>query len=475
MMWPAVVGVVSVALLLTAAWCAWLLAERRGLRGEARRLAEEFARADGARTKLGDENRDLLTRLERAEADRQGLMERLADEKAASDLRVVEQREGFESRLAEARREFESLQKQARETFQALAGDALKQANEQFLQLARKTLESENKDAAAELEQRKQAIEAMLKPIRETLDKHTQAVGEMEKNREGAYQGLKQQLVSMMEAQRELRGETQGLVKALRRPEVRGRWGQMQLERVAELAGMVRYCDFFTEHTVDASGSGGDGDGKLRPDMVVKLPSNRTIAVDAKTPIDAYLDSLDCHDDESRLGCLERHVRQIETQVSKLAAKAYQEQFDRSPEFVVLFIPGESFLQAALQVKPELLESAMTRNVLLASPTTLISLLKAVAAGWREQNVADNAKRISDLGVELHERIATATGYVEHVGKHLENAVKAYNQFVGSYESRVLPSARRLKDYGADSAKELPADGELRQVELLPREVRAGG
>lgn len=430
----AVVAVVCAAL---GAGCAWLFADRRAVRAERDRLAGELERCDAVRQKLGDENRDLLTRLERADAQ-----------------------------VIAAQQQFAEAQKTARETFASLAGDALKQANEQFLQLAQQKLEGEHKEAAAELEQRKQAIEALLKPIRETLDKHAEAVQQIEKTREGAYHSLRQQVSDMVAAQKELRGETANLVKALRRPEVRGQWGQMQLERVAELAGMVRYCDFFTEHSVDTE------DGKLRPDMVVRLPSQRTIAVDAKTPIDAYLDSLECNDDETRVECLARHVRQIETQVMKLAAKGYQEQFDRSPDFVVLFIPGESFLQAALQVKPTLLETAMQSNVLIASPTTLISLLKAVSAGWREQQLTENAQHISELGIELHERIATATGYVDNLGKHLENAVKAYNQFVGSYESRVLVSARKFRDYGADSSKELPADGQVKLVEVLPREVR---
>lgn len=426
--------VVAVAAAGLAAGCAYLWAERRSLRAECGRVERERQAAEATRLKLSDENRGLIVRLERAEADRDAAKEQFA---------------------------------QAQRAFDEVAAKALRQANEQLLQLAEQKFSGQQKEAAAELEQRKQAIEALIKPIRESLDKHAQFVNEIEKQREGAYHSLRQQLTDVVQAQKELRGETQNLVKALRRPEVRGRWGQMQLERVAELAGMIRYCDFETEHTVDT------GDGRLRPDMVVRLPSARTIAVDAKTPIDAYLDSLDCADDESRLDCLERHVRQIETQVAKLAAKQYQEQFDRSPDFVVLFIPGESFLQAALQVKPTLLESAMQQNVLIASPTTLVSLLKAVAAGWREQQLAENAKRISDLGVELHERLATATGYVDNVGKHLENAVKAYNQFVGSYESRVLVSARKFRDFGADSAKELPADGQVKQVEILPRELRA--
>ncbi len=213
--------------------------------------------------------------------------------------------------------------------------------------------------------------------------------------------------------------------------------------------------------------------GRLRPDMLVKMPGERTIVIDAKTPFDAYINAIECDEDEQRERYLRQHVQQIETQVQSLAKKEYWTQFERTPDFVVMFIPGESFLQVAAQRKPDLLETAMNRGVVIATPTTLVSLLKVVALGWREQRIAENARRISDLGQELHERIATATGHVEKLGKNLESAVKSYNQFVGSLESRVLVSARKFKELGADSPKELPAEGAVEPIETTPREMRA--
>lgn len=423
MTWIILSAVLGCLLMVAGAGCAGLWMERR-------RLAAALADADRARVKLSDENRELIVRVERADANREA-----------------------------AERQFA----QARDTFQSLAGDALKSANEQFLQLARQAFAGEQKD----IEQRKQAVEAMLKPIRETLEKHVAAVSELEKNREGAYQGLRQQIASMLESQRQLQSETQNLTGALRRSDVRGKWGEMTLRRLVELAGMVPHCDFDEQVSVRTI------DGVQKPDMLVRLPAGRNLVIDAKTPMVAFLDAIQCDDDETRAECFRRHLDHIQQKVKDLASKRYQDQFERTPDFVILFIPGESFLQPAMHLAPDLIERAMNLGVVIATPTMLISLLKAVEMGWREERVAENAQRISDLGVELHERIATATGYVDNLGKHLDNAVKAYNQFVGSYETRVLVSARKFRDLSADSPKELPADGQLRQVDVSPRELRA--
>ncbi|MEX0777398.1 MAG: DNA recombination protein RmuC [Phycisphaeraceae bacterium] len=359
---------------------------------------------------------------------------------------------------------FEQAQTQLRDVFRSLAGDVLKETNAQFLQLARKTFEGEQKDAVAQLEQRQQAIKAMIDPIKETLTRYDKSVQEIEKSRTDAYAGLREQLKAMLEDQGKLRGETANLVKALRRPEVRGRWGELQMQRVAELAGMIAYCDFEPQTTLLTE------EGRLRPDMIVRLPSQRRIVVDAKTPIDAFIDALEATDDAVREAHLDRHVRQIETQIKSLSAKAYWDQFEHAPEFVVLFIPGESFLQAAVQRRPELLESAWAQDVIIATPSTLIALLKVVALGWREQQIADNARQISDLGAELHSRLGTMCEHLGSVGKSLDTAVGHYNKLVASFESRVLVQARKFEDLGGASPKALPED--IRQIESQPREIK---
>jgi len=387
------------------------------------------------------------------------------DELRADLESLRERNHELDKQIASYKAQFENLD----DRFTSLATKAIHETGErfqkQFFDLAKKTFEGEQKEASAALEQRKQAIEQMLKPIRESLERHAKAVTEIEKSREGAYHALRQQMTSMVEDQRRLRGETENLVKALRRPDVRGRWGEMQLRRVAELAGMIDYCDFTEQPSV------GEGESRQRPDMVVHLPAGREIVVDAKTPIEAFLSAIEATDDEERERQLDRHVRHIETQVQSLSSKGYQTQFARTPDFVVLFIPGESFLEAAVRRKPELLEQAMNRNVLVATPSTLIGLLKAVASGWREQQLAENARRISKLGQELHERVATLTEHLQKLGGSLHTTLKHYNTLVGSYESRVLVSARRFKELGADSSKELPAEGEVDRVETTPREV----
>lgn len=364
-------------------------------------------------------------------------------------------------------KQFEQVQRQTQETFKALAGDVLKQSTEQFLHLAKKSFEGEQKDAAAQLEQRKQAIEALVKPVREQLELHAKAVAEIEKTREGAYHGLRQQVTSMVEDQRRLQTETANLVKALRRPDVRGRWGELQLRRVAELAGMIDRCDFSEQVT------GVDSEGRSRrPDMVVHLPAGRDIVVDSKTPIEAYLAAIEAQTDELRDQEMHRFVRHVEEKITDLASKNYHSQFERSPDFVVLFIPGEAFLQAALYRKPELLEQAFSRNVIIATPTTLISLLKVIELGWREEGLAENAQKISELGQELHKRLSTMCGHLANLGQAVGKAVDHYNKLVGSFESQVLVQARRFEELGVESPRKLPDEGQSELIEIQPREVR---
>ncbi len=378
----------------------------------------------------------------------------------------VDQIEAHTRALAEKDGELVRLRTQAEgmdDKFKSLAQDVLKQANDQFLQLATQKLEGEQKDAAAQLEQRKAAIEQLLKPVRESLDKHASAVSEIEKDRKGAYGELRQQLTTMLVDQKALRGETASLVNTLKNNAgARGRWGEMQLKRVAELAGMIEHCDFTEQVTVS------DGN---RPDMVVKLPAGREVVVDSKTPLDAYISAVQATEDHERDTKLGQHAQHVRDRVKELSSKSYQGELSRSVDFVVMFIPGEAFLQAALQRDPELLEWSFNRNVVISTPSTLIALLKAVEIGWREERVAENARHIADLGQELHKRVATAIGHVGSLGKSIESAVAHYNKLVGSMETSVLPQTRRFEELGAKSQKELPA--EIKVVETQPRALKS--
>jgi DNA recombination protein RmuC len=400
--------------------------------------------------------------VERLESERDDLrtrVEQLVEKRGEAQQRVAE----LEARRDEATRAHLQARAQLEEAFKALSTDALRASSEQFLQLARQTLENEQKQARGDLDQRRQAIELLLAPLRETLDRYRACVQEMEKSRGEAYGALRSRVESMAQDQRTLRDETKRLVDALRRPEVRGRWGEIQLRRVAELAGMIEHCDFVEQHTAEGE------DGPLRPDMVVLLPNHRCVVVDAKTPLDAYLRAHEAGTDEERTRLLGEHARQIEQRVSALASKRYADQFERSPELVVLFIPGESFLQAAVQKRPELLEAALARGVVVATPGTLVSLLKVIALGWREERLAEDARRIALAGQELHRRLATAFEHLEGLRKSIERTVLAFNKTVGSLNANVLPQARRFEALAAASSRQLPE--EVPSLDARPREV----
>src|SRR6476469_7677369 len=350
-------------------------------------------------------------------------------------------------------------------TRKALAADALATNNQSFMELAKAQLEQLQQRTTQELEQRKQAVEHLVTPIAESLQKVDGKLQQLEVARTHAYSELSVQVRQLAEGQSQLRSETGNLVSALRdRPNVRGRWGEIQLRRVVEMAGMLEHCDFETQHHVSTE------EGRLRPDLVVKLPGGKTVVVDAKCAGQAYLESLGCDTDEARLAKLRDHARQVRDHVTKLSAKSYWSQLDQTPEFVVLFMPGETFLSAALEQDPSLIEDGVNQQVIIATPTTLIALLRAVAYGWRQETIAESAKVISDLGRELYTRLGTLTDHFAKVGRGLETAVKSYNETVGSLETRVLPSARKFKEHGISPAAELAP---LNVVERSVRSVTA--
>lgn len=347
-------------------------------------------------------------------------------------------------------------------SFQALSGEALKQNNEAFLKLAAVTFETLHVKADGDLAQRQQAIDALVRPLHDTLQRYDEQLRLLEQSRQSAYGGLDQHLKSLAESQQKLQQETGNLVKALRAPTVRGQWGELTLKRVAELAGMVEHCDFIEQYSVTGE------DARFRPDMVVQLPGGRQIIVDAKTVLSAYLDAHEAQDDVQQAEALRRHAAQVKSRMDELSLKAYWTQFEHSPEFVVLFLPGEQYLGAALDQNPRLIEEGFAHGIVLATPATLIALLRAVAYGWRQERMTAHAEEAARLGKELYERMAVLAEHMNDVGQALGKSVSAYNRAVGSLETRILPAARRFKELGVSSDRDILA---LEPTEVVPRKT----
>jgi len=408
--------------------CGWLLGRWQGQQ----RLQLELAARQ-------EEREQLLQRLSGAETQLQ------ADHRAAEEkLALVEEN-----------------RQQRENAFRALSAEALAANNRSFLDLAKTTLDSYQQQAKGDLETRQQAIRQLVKPLEDSLQKVDGKIQQLEQARTGAYARLDEQLKALLISQTKLEGETGNLVRALRTPAVRGRWGEIQLRKVVEMAGMVNYCDFVEQETADS--------GRLRPDMIIKLPNGRNIVVDSKAPLQAYLESLEADNDAERTLKLAHHARQIRDHLQKLSGKNYWEQFQPTPEFVVLFLPGETFFSAALAQDPGLIEAGVDRKVLLATPTTLIALLRAVAYGWRQEQLTENAEAIAKLGRELYDRLATLGEHFGAMGKGLERAVDCYNKGMASLDSRVLVSARKLKELGAGSSKEIESLQQIEKAPLVPQ------
>ena len=437
-----------VVALFLGACVAWVAASTHfASRGHAERrardvrIAELEARGDELRRQLGEKGTELDGVRREIAAER--------SQRADSDARLDEARKS----LDEQRRVFDEARVGLKETFEALSHQALSASNSEFLKLAEERLG-----------QRQKEIDASLTPLRSALERYEGGIRGLEQARDQAYGSLKSEVERLARLSEQLQGETGNLVNALRSPQVRGRWGEVTLHRVVELAGMAEHCDYAEQVTVETEG------GRLRPDMVVNLPGGRAIVVDAKVPLAAYLEAIGAATEDQRQGAMSRHARQVRDHMGALAAKAYWEQFTTAPELVVMFIPGESFVGAAAQADPALIEDGMARKVVVATPTTLVALLRAIAYGWRQEQVAANAEGIRKLGGELYDRLRTLAGHFDSVGTALGRAVNAYNAFVGSMETRVLPSARRFRDLGAATGEEIAP---LIVVEQAPRQPDA--
>lgn len=370
-----------------------------------------------------------------------------------------------EALQAERESAFELANAKLTQAFADISNRSLRANSDTFLKLAEQNLETRQAKVEGNFEKREKAVEELVKPIRAALDASHKQISDLEKARSEAYGGIKNQLESMQLDQKSLTKETHNLVKALRRPEVRGQWGEITLRRLVELAGMVEHCDFVEQvHTV--------GDDKIiRPDMIVNMPDQRQLVVDVKTPLDAYLSAAEAENDAQRKLGLERHAKNVRAHIRMLSSKAYWKQFDESPEFVILFIPGDQFLSAALAEEPDLIEYALSQQIILATPTSFVALLKAVAYGWRQLALADNAKEIRILAEDLYGRLGTFVTHMNRVGRQLASSVENYNKAVGSLERKVLPGARKFTELGVHGKKEIE---KLETLEPVPRTMIEG-
>jgi len=384
------------------------------------------------------------------------------DNEKKSKVEAITRLEEAQKNIEEQKALLEAMKTEMTDTFNALSKSALESSNKSFLTLASERLGAIVEETKGKLGEHKASMDGMITPLHEMLKKYDEQIKAIEESRHKAYGSLEEQLRSLVSTQENLQKETSNLVSALRKPQVRGRWGEMQLRRVAELSGMSMHCDFTEQQSADTE------KGKIRPDMVVHLPMDRDIVVDSKVALDAYLDAIAAQTDDEKKMKMEKHAQQVRTHMNKLGSKEYWNQFKQSPEFVVLFIPGESFLSSALETDGTLIEDGIQKKVIIATPTTFIALLRAIAYGWRQEQITKNAQQISDLAKELYERISTMAKYFAEMGTALEKSTAAYNKIIGSMESRILPSVRKFRELGVSGAEEIPA---LEQIDQTPRNL----
>ena len=448
--------------LLTGLALGWVMARAAG-----RRAVEDAAQAhQGALNAQQTLFTETARRLGETQEDLQQLRQQLQDARDGS-MGIREENAQLRTELAHQQQIvpqqlalLQTAEVQLKASFDALASTTLRTATEEFLKLADQKLGNVQKDALGEITRRQVAIDDLIQPIRDALLAVDTKLTEGEKSRLETTTALGTLIKHIAQGQEQLRGATQNLVRALRTPSIRGRWGEMQLRRVVEMAGMLPYCDFLEQPSLLGEL------GRQRPDLIVKLPGGKTIVIDAKVPLEAYLDATDAQDDAVRERRMVDHARQVREHMTKLGAKSYWEQVQPSPEFVVMFLPGESFFQSALQHDPELIDFGVRCQVFPASPITLIALLQVVAQGWRHERLAQNAEEIQALGKELYSRVSKMTDYLDTLRTRLDGAVKAFNDVVGSYETRVLVSARKFKELGATSGTEIES---LQPVDTIPR------
>ena len=418
-------------------------------------LREELAVQKNISAQLEQRRNDL-------ETDKSRLAARLEESialRAALEARIEEERRMTQEKLVL----LDETRKQLSIAFQSLSADALQQNNRTFLELAQQNLGAFQTLAKGDLDLRQQKFDELVKPLKESLTRVDSRLQEIEVERKSAYASLSEQVRSLVENHLpRLHNETAGLMKALRQSSVRGRWGEIQLRRVVEMAGMQDHCDFYEQVSKN------DDEARIRPDLVIRLPGNKRIVVDAKAPLSAYLEASETEDEALRKLRLTDHARHVRSHIAELGRKSYWEQFHPSPEFVILFLPGEMFYSAALQEAPSLIEFGVTERVIPATPTTLIALLRAVAYGWQQEAIAQNAREISNLGRDLHKRISTFTQHWENIGKSLGKAVSFYNQATGTLETRVLVSARKFRDLQSTADSEIPSPS---PIDTTPRSL----